>query len=276
MAETQHCEVAGGEPPTATMVEIQPSRRSPRKAAAVPVWLRREGQGRTWEEETETRVLSRYGGCLECRHTIEAGGLVAILRRDNGHRAIARVRYCRFDAEGHREIGVEFLNCDNFWDVDWNFSAPPVPPPEALRTPSGPAQDEPEPAEKPRRKRQRSRGLGNILVAREKRLWEAINAKDLHVLESLLAHECVWVTSEGGLVKSPDLHDLSELGSTDCTHADFKVTVLNKAAAIVMFQGVERGSDPKALAPLHTYHASVWANRDGKWELVFHQQTRAA
>ena len=275
MAETQHGEVAGGEQPTAARPEIQRPRRSPRRAASIPVWLRREGQGRIWEEDTQTQVLSRYCACVECRHAVEAGAILAILRRDNGQRAIAEVRYCRFNAEGHREIGVEFLNCDNFWDVDWNFNEPPVPRPEALRSPSGPAQTEGVPADQRRRKRQYSRGLGNILVAKERQLWDAIKAKNMHVLERLVARDCFWITGEGVQVKSPDLHDLSEISSMDCSLGDFKVAVLNKAVAIVTFQDVECGSDdPEALAPLRTSHSSVWANRNGKWQLVFHQQTR--
>ena len=275
MAETQHGEVAGGEQPTAAMSQIQRPRCSPRRAASIPVWVRREGKGPTWEEETETQVLSRYGACLECRHAVEAGGILAILRRDNGQRVNGRVSYCRFNAKGHREIGIEFLNCDNFWDVDWNFDEPAVPQPETLRKPSGPAQNEPVLADKPRRKRHHSRGLANILVAKEKQLWDAIKAKNMHVLERLVARDCFWITGEGVQVKSPDLHDLSEISSMDCSLGDFKVAVLNKAVAIVTFQDVECGSDdPEALAPLRTSHSSVWANRNGKWQLVFHQQTR--
>jgi hypothetical protein len=83
------------------------------------VWLRREGRGRAWEEETETRVLSRYGAALQCRHSIGAGDTVVIVRKDNGRRANARVSYCQYDAEGRREVGIEFLSSDNFWGVDW-------------------------------------------------------------------------------------------------------------------------------------------------------------
>ena len=36
-------------------------RRSPRFEASVPVWLRREDPGRTWEEQTWTSSVSRFG-----------------------------------------------------------------------------------------------------------------------------------------------------------------------------------------------------------------------
>ena len=121
MAESSH----GGEHSVA-LPEILRARRSPRRAASIPVWLRREGQFRTWEEEAETRVLSRLGASLPCRHSVETGATLAIVRRDNGQHASARVIYCRYNAEGCREIGIEFLNCENFWGLDWNFAEPIV------------------------------------------------------------------------------------------------------------------------------------------------------
>ncbi|HXZ14012.1 MAG TPA: PilZ domain-containing protein [Candidatus Sulfotelmatobacter sp.] len=91
-------------------------RRSPRVASSVPIWLRREDPGRTWEEETWTLTVSRHGAGIVCHHPIEKGGRVVLCRRDRGSRAEARVVYCRFDSEGRRQIGVELLDRDDFWD----------------------------------------------------------------------------------------------------------------------------------------------------------------
>jgi hypothetical protein len=104
---------------------IQKLRRSPRIAASVPVWLRREDERNTWEEETWTSTLSRHGAGFVCRHSVEVEGLVVLCRRDRGYRAQARVVYSHFDSEGRRHIGVELLGRDDFWD----------PPPLALRHP---------------------------------------------------------------------------------------------------------------------------------------------
>ena len=109
------------------------SRRSLRKATFVPIWLRNDGHHPTWEEETETLVVSRYGAGLRCRHSIQAGNIVVILRRDNGRRATARVTYVRYDADGKRELGIEFIDRDNFWDLAWNPTEPePVQSPAEL------------------------------------------------------------------------------------------------------------------------------------------------
>jgi hypothetical protein len=92
-------------------------RRSPRTAANVPLWLRREDPGQTWEEETWTSSISRHGAGLICRHRVEAGRTLFLCRKDRGGRARARVVYSHFDSGGDRQIGVEILDRDDFWDA---------------------------------------------------------------------------------------------------------------------------------------------------------------
>ena len=97
-------------------------RRSNRKATAIPIWLRNEELGPVWEEETETRIVSRCGAGLSCRHLASVDSVVVIVRRDTGRRAKARVRYSRYNPDGRRELGVEFIDNDDFWGLDWNSS----------------------------------------------------------------------------------------------------------------------------------------------------------
>jgi hypothetical protein len=92
-------------------------RRSPRMPASVPVWLRREDPRHTWEEETWTSTVSRHGAGFVCRHSVEVNGRVVLCRRDKGKRVDARVVYSRLDSEGRRQIGVELLGRDDFWDA---------------------------------------------------------------------------------------------------------------------------------------------------------------
>ncbi|HTP43771.1 MAG TPA: PilZ domain-containing protein [Candidatus Acidoferrum sp.] len=92
-------------------------RRSPRMTSSVPIYLRREDSGRTWEEETWTITVSQHGASLVCRHPVETGGSLVVSRRDRANRVQARVVYCRYNAEGWREIGVELLDRDDFWGL---------------------------------------------------------------------------------------------------------------------------------------------------------------
>jgi hypothetical protein len=91
-------------------------RRSPRSATAVPVWLRRDDSRRTWEEDTWTSTVSRHGAAFVCRHPVEIRGTVILMRKDKGSRAAASVVYSRMDSEGRRQIGVELIDRDDFWD----------------------------------------------------------------------------------------------------------------------------------------------------------------
>jgi PilZ domain len=92
-------------------------RRSPRLSSSVPIILRREDSGRTWEEETWTISVSLHGASLVCRHPVETGGSLVLSRRDRANRVQARVVYCRYNSEGWREIGVELLDRDDFWGL---------------------------------------------------------------------------------------------------------------------------------------------------------------
>jgi hypothetical protein len=98
-------------------------RRSARAKSAFPVWLRREDPGRTWEEETWTSTVSRYGAGFVCKHAVDVGGRVVLCRRDKGTRSEARVVYAQLDAEGRRQIGVEILDQEDFWGLNRNTPA---------------------------------------------------------------------------------------------------------------------------------------------------------
>jgi hypothetical protein len=122
MDSSRHHNNPAGEPPHDVLPEIHSSRRGTRQTLSFPVWLRNEEPRSIWEEETETQVVSRYGAGLRCRHFVQPDTIVVILRRDNGQRAQARARYCRYNSDGVRELGIEFIGKDNFWDLEWTPS----------------------------------------------------------------------------------------------------------------------------------------------------------
>jgi hypothetical protein len=94
-------------------------RRSPRKVASIPVRLCSDKLGGAWQEETQTLLLSRHGASLRCDHTAKPGEPVQLVRLDTGQEVQARVAWQRpADSDGIR-IGVEFVDCDNFWGLDW-------------------------------------------------------------------------------------------------------------------------------------------------------------
>jgi len=94
-------------------------RRSARRAVSVPVLLRHESPGHTWEERTQTVNISRHGARLQCHHPVQIEDVLSVTRLDTGRHLEARV--ARFARESGRlnEIAVEFLSPENFWDWDW-------------------------------------------------------------------------------------------------------------------------------------------------------------
>jgi len=96
-------------------------RQRPRFAASIPVRLRWEKPGCAWEEQTRTKHLSSGGALLECRHPLRPGEILLVARTDTGRQAKARVVWRRRELGRRQEIGIEFLDCDNFWDLFWDL-----------------------------------------------------------------------------------------------------------------------------------------------------------
>lgn len=95
-------------------------RRSARREASISVSVRSEKLGRAWEEDARTKVVSRHGALLEIEHPAEPGDTLTIARPDTGAETKARVAWRRSQKGGHYEVGVEFLGCDNFWELQWD------------------------------------------------------------------------------------------------------------------------------------------------------------
>jgi PilZ domain len=94
-------------------------RRSPRKAATIPVRLCCNRLGGAWQEESKTVLLSRYGASVQCSHPAKPGESIEVERSDTGQKAQARVAWQRPGERDTVRIGVEFVDCDNFWGLDW-------------------------------------------------------------------------------------------------------------------------------------------------------------
>ncbi len=91
-------------------------RRSERRASSIPIRLRSERPGRSWEEQTATQILGRHGAMAECHHAVETGELLQVVRLDTGGQAEARVAWVRPKVAGSFEVGLEFVSGSSLWD----------------------------------------------------------------------------------------------------------------------------------------------------------------
>ena len=94
-------------------------RRSPRKVASIAVRIGSDKLGGTWEEDAETVLLSRCGASVNCKHAAKPGETVQVVRSDTGQQALARIAWQRPSENNDVRIGIEFVNCENFWGLDW-------------------------------------------------------------------------------------------------------------------------------------------------------------
>lgn len=94
-------------------------RRSPRKVASIAVRLCSDKIGGFWEENSETVILSRHGASVQCSRAARPGEILQLTRSDTGEKAQARVAWQRPVEDSSYRIGIEFVDCINFWGLDW-------------------------------------------------------------------------------------------------------------------------------------------------------------
>jgi len=111
---------------------------------------------------------------------------------------------------------------------------------------------------------------GPDVAANEKLVWDALKSKNYDAFGSYLANDSIEVEPDGvydhaGSVTGVQTVDLSkaELG-------DWKTVKLSDNASVVTYTVNTPG-----LKPPKGFHATIWANRNGKWLAIFHQGTPA-
>ena len=95
-------------------------RRSPRVVAQIHL---RVGAGE-WREETDTKLISRFGALITVHHPVAVNEMLTIVRPDRGRAVHARVAWIHETAPQTADVGIEFLDAENFWELDWTKSTP--------------------------------------------------------------------------------------------------------------------------------------------------------
>lgn len=95
-------------------------RRSPRIVANIHVRI----GGGEWREETNTKLISRFGALVTVHHPVAMNEVLTVVRPDRGRAVHARVAWIHETAPQTTEVGIEFLDAENFWELDWTKSTP--------------------------------------------------------------------------------------------------------------------------------------------------------
>jgi hypothetical protein len=107
-------------------------------------------------------------------------------------------------------------------------------------------------------------------VADENLVWDAIKRKDPDAFASFLADDAIEVEESGVYDKAGSVKGITEFDASKATLSDFKTVNLDSDAALVTYLVK---IPIKGMNPLGERHSTIWVNRGGKWQAIFHQGT---
>jgi len=97
-------------------------------------------------------------------------------------------------------------------------------------------------------------------------------ARKSELVFELLADEFVEFGSSGReFTKAQIVVALQAEAPVQITASEFKVQLFSSQVALVTYRA-QRHCDP----PVYSLRSSIWQQREGKWQMVFHQGTLAA
>jgi hypothetical protein len=112
------------------------------------------------------------------------------------------------------------------------------------------------------------------ITAKEKAVWDTLKKKDYDAFGNMLASDYLEVGDDGVFDKAGIIADLKDLTLTEATFSDWKMLPMDNRAVILTYNANLKGTYKGKDVPPGPYHvASVWVNRDGKWQAFFYQET---
>lgn len=132
----------------------------------------------------------------------------------------------------------------------------------------------PSPAPKPGMSRAQSQ---RMIIATEKKLWEAWRNKDMKPFRANLAADAVMIGDGGVADKKTSLTAMEGMACDVKSYelSDIKVTFLNNSTAIVTYKSAQDATCGGEKVPASVWSSSVYVMRNGRWYAASHQETTA-
>jgi len=131
----------------------------------------------------------------------------------------------------------------------------------------------PAPSPKPAMSRAQS---SRIIIATEKKLWEAWKNKNIKLFRAMLTADSVTISDSGVANKTEALAALEvpcEVKSYELS--ELKVTFLNSSAALLTYKSTQDATCGGQQVPAIVWSSSAYVLRGGKWLAASHQETPA-
>jgi hypothetical protein len=132
----------------------------------------------------------------------------------------------------------------------------------------------PSPAPKPAMSKAQSQ---KIIIATEKKLWEAWKKNDSKPFNDYLAADSLMVGDTGVANKATSIKEMSSMKCDVKSYelTDMKVTFFDNAAAFLTYKSVQDATCGGQAVPPSVWSSSVYVRRGGKWYAASHQETTA-
>jgi hypothetical protein len=110
-------------------------------------------------------------------------------------------------------------------------------------------------------------------IAKEKAVWDTISKKNYDAFASMLDSGQLEVTAEGVNNKASSVTMVKDFEPSEVTFSNWKFLSIDKDAYVVVYDANLKGKyKGKEFPPASIHASSAWANRDGKWQAVYHQE----
>ncbi|HWF89026.1 MAG TPA: nuclear transport factor 2 family protein [Pyrinomonadaceae bacterium] len=136
------------------------------------------------------------------------------------------------------------------------------------------ASPSPSPSPKPGMSRAQSQ---KMIIATEKKLWEAWKNKDMKAFRANLAADAIMIGDSGVADKKTALTAMegSSCEVTSYELSDIKVTFLNSSTAVITYKSAQDATCGGEKVPPAVWSSSIYVMRGGRWYAASHQETPA-
>lgn len=117
--------------------------------------------------------------------------------------------------------------------------------------------------------------LERKLTASEKSLWEAFKNKKAEVFKRTLTADGFQIDGMGVTANADVAAAIAACEIKDYSLSDFKVTTISSSAALLTYKATTHGECAGQAVPETVYASTVWVNRGGRWQALFHQESQA-
>ena len=107
-------------------------------------------------------------------------------------------------------------------------------------------------------------------AANEKLVWDALKAKNYDAFGSYLANDSMEIEADGVYDKAGSVKGVQGMDMSKADLSNWKTVKFDDDASLVIYTVKMPGMKPDT-----EYHSTIWVNRGGRWQALFHMGTPA-